>query len=81
MDHNKIIKNCLKYLNITFGVLMIIVVSLNIEQIFHNKRIVKIDFSNENNGKVFHIKLYEKCQDCQHEAFVKITRLNSKSSV
>ena len=92
MNHNKIIKFCLKYFNITLGILMVIVLSLNIELIFHNKRIEKTSFNNKNtsllnsNGeplnftKFFNnnIDFFDKCVNCSKEAINLMTRLNGK---
>lgn len=77
MNHSMIVKKSLKYLNRVFAVLMVVVVSLNIEQIFHNKRIQNFDHI-RNTNSILRSKIY-KCESCQTEGFWALTRLNSKS--
>lgn len=76
MNHSKFVSGLLKYLNITFAILMLVVLSLDIEQIFHNKRIFD-HFSLENDTQAFR-DLFKMCQKCQTESLSLITNLNSK---
>ncbi|RNA16702.1 hypothetical protein BpHYR1_051620, partial [Brachionus plicatilis] len=74
MNHSMIVKKSLKYLNRGFAVLMVVVVSLNIEQIFHNKRIQSfehiLNLDSDLNNKI------RRCQSCQMEGLWALNRLN-----
>ncbi|CAF0880775.1 unnamed protein product [Brachionus calyciflorus] len=72
MNHSRVINKCLKYLNATFAVLMIVVLSLNIEQIFHNKRISNLDSVNSSHLR----ESLNICRRCQIEAIQTLTSLN-----
>lgn len=76
MNHSMIVKKSLRYLNRVFAVLMVVVLSLNIEQIFHNKRIQNFDHI-QNQNLELNVKI-ERCKNCQNEGLVSLNRLNSK---
>lgn len=65
-------KNSLKYFNLFLGILMLVVLSLNIEQVFHNKHLVEIEISM--NQTVDDLK----CHNCQAQALNYINKLDSK---
>ena len=75
------IKNLgLKYLNIVFSILMLVVFSLNIDQIVHKKRISKaehlydvLNYSNDLKPIII-----DQCKTCKNHAYVIMSNLNSK---
>lgn len=79
MNHSMIVKKSLMYLNRVFAVLMVVVVSLNIEQIFHNKRIQNFDHIQSQNLELT-LKI-ERCKICQNEGLEVLNRLNSKKKI
>ena len=93
MDHNKIIATCLKYLNLTFAILMIIALSFNIEIIVQTRRSLSFDdnlntsMRNSHGGPLnftaFYHKnknFYETCRSCEAFSVRSMNNLCSKLS-
>jgi hypothetical protein len=64
---NKSASCCLKYLNLGFGILMLIVATHNIEQVLHNRHIYNSELLNVNETE---------CKTCQIQALTVITNIN-----
>lgn len=87
MSKNKTEKRFLNYFNLALSILMLVVLSLNIEQILHNRRIFKSDNfkilkpskqsteSVETIGESEYMVL-SNCRQCQKEALKMLTKLN-----
>ena len=89
MDHNKVVRLSLKYLNIAFGVLMIVVLSLSLESIQHSRRLTNIHelvlLKNLKTTNAFdekaapdRVKVLQ-CQSCNNDALRIITIFNGKT--
>ena len=77
----------LKYLNLVFGVLMVVIFSLNIEQIVHNKRISRLEHSFDVSNNSAAQKYIEtrsldsymaNCKSCLNNAYIIMINLNCK---
>lgn len=71
MNHKKIAKYSLRYLNLVFGALMLVVLSLHIELISHNKGTLRLE-----NLKNSSLPKDQQCQTCQNQTIEKLTLLS-----
>lgn len=85
MNHNRIATRCLKYLNVVFGILMLVVLCLNLESIIHNNahnHVEPLLKRNELNfaGRFLNEEAYDilsqRCVECHQSAVLIITGLN-----
>lgn len=71
MNHKKIAKYSLRYLNLVFGVLMLVVLSLHIELISHNKGTLRLEKLKNSS-----LPKDQTCQTCQNQTIEKLTHLS-----
>ena len=75
MDHSKLVSQCVKYFNFLVGVLMLVVLSLNIDSIFHNRHHLNI-IKQQQQQQLIDLSQVEKCETCRQDAMSIITRFN-----
>ena len=80
MEKSKLSSCFLKYFNILLGILMLVILSLNIEAIFQAHRLKELGILKKNSSQLNDpLNSMEQCQLCQQESFNLLTIINRKN--